>query len=340
MSNLQSQQSSNTQFTSNLLKYFGLLTLSKHVYKNASKIIPYLLPQENVISKLNQNYGKNSFAFITGSTDGLGKEIAKKLAQNNFNLILQGRNPEKLQRVTQEIQSQFPNIQVKQFIYDFSKKIEYESEIQNCDEFQNLDISILVNNVGTTDVSLIENQEPQKMESIINANIYPALFFTKLFVKKFKQREHNSGIINISSLLGIYPIGYLNTYSASKSFVKTLGQTTQYELNAQKIEKINITNITPYYISTNMTNKQKLDFYTVKADDVAQNILCLFGRKIRIATGHLNHEIYSIFMSYCPQNLLGNKMALNMKRIADILDKKAQRRKLRDQKIINQKDKK
>ena len=48
-------------------------------------------------------YGIGSWALITGSTDGIGLAFAKSLAKYGFNIILVARNPEKLQKVEQEL---------------------------------------------------------------------------------------------------------------------------------------------------------------------------------------------------------------------------------------------
>ena len=51
-----------------------------------------------------QRYGENSWAVVTGSTDGIGKEIAKHLAKLGFNIVLVSRNIEKLNATAKEIQ--------------------------------------------------------------------------------------------------------------------------------------------------------------------------------------------------------------------------------------------
>jgi 17beta-estradiol 17-dehydrogenase / very-long-chain 3-oxoacyl-CoA reductase len=51
-----------------------------------------LRPKKN----LKLEYGENSWALITGASDGIGKGFAIELAKQNFNLILIARNSEKL----------------------------------------------------------------------------------------------------------------------------------------------------------------------------------------------------------------------------------------------------
>ena len=58
--------------------------------------------------------------FITGSTDGIGKLAANKLAKSGHHIILHGRNPEKLAKVQAEIISLSGNQNVEGYVADFS----------------------------------------------------------------------------------------------------------------------------------------------------------------------------------------------------------------------------
>ena len=51
-----------------------------------------------------ERYGENSWAVVTGSTDGIGKACAKYLARQGFNIVLVSRNLEKLNATAKELQ--------------------------------------------------------------------------------------------------------------------------------------------------------------------------------------------------------------------------------------------
>ena len=50
----------------------------------------------------------NKTALVTGSTKGIGKAIAKELAKEGVNVLINGRNYEEVERTVQEIKSEFP----------------------------------------------------------------------------------------------------------------------------------------------------------------------------------------------------------------------------------------
>merc|ERR1712048_315786 len=100
----------------------------------------YVLPKFGM--KLNlKKFG--SWAVITGATDGIGKAIAKQLAKQGLNLVMISRFEDKLKATAEEIGSE--KIEIKTISYDFSDPDDYD---RIAGQLKNLDIGILVNNVG------------------------------------------------------------------------------------------------------------------------------------------------------------------------------------------------
>jgi 17beta-estradiol 17-dehydrogenase / very-long-chain 3-oxoacyl-CoA reductase len=57
--------------------------------------------------KLQDRYGKGSWAVITGASDGIGKAFCYELAQNGFNIALVARNVSKMDEICRDIQLNF-----------------------------------------------------------------------------------------------------------------------------------------------------------------------------------------------------------------------------------------
>ena len=88
------------------------------------------------------------YALITGSTDGIGKSLAKVLYSKGFNLILHGRNEEKMKRVVEEIQALHyrKDGEIKYFIADAAEPNHDFAMIAK--RFEHLNITLFINNVG------------------------------------------------------------------------------------------------------------------------------------------------------------------------------------------------
>lgn len=84
---------------------------------------------------------------ITGTTDGIGKHLAKKLASQGHHVILHGRNPQKLELALQEVRAVSLRGRVSSYLADFSKLDDvyrFVEEIKR--DFQSIDV--LFNNAG------------------------------------------------------------------------------------------------------------------------------------------------------------------------------------------------
>lgn len=132
--------------TTQVLTFLGACALLKALYSVFCFISVHFLPT----SRLNRFiYGTAPYALVTGASDGIGKCVAKELYARGFNLILHGRNEEKLARVRAEIQSsRATRRNVKLWVADAnSPDVDFEKAVEQWD---GLEITLVVNNVGST----------------------------------------------------------------------------------------------------------------------------------------------------------------------------------------------
>lgn len=136
-----------------------------------------------------ERYGKGSWAVVTGSTDGIGKAFAMHLAKQGFNIVLVARNDEKMKAVAKEIQDTHgSSIQVKSVKHDFQAQFQQKDYEATFDQIKDLDISVLVNNVGGGKPMLFEKPRPEQVSNEIKMNCYSVLLMTKNVLNIFKKR--------------------------------------------------------------------------------------------------------------------------------------------------------
>ena len=183
---------------------------------------------------------------ITGSTDGIGKLSAEKLATAGHELLLHGRNPQKLESVVQEIKEKTQNRQISGFLADFSDLSQVKSVAQKILE-DGSKIDILINNAG---VFKTVNPHPKgQIDQRFVVNYFAPYLLTEALLPLITTSK-DGRIINLSSaaqasvslsaLKGEASLSDFEVYSQSK-----LALTMWSFFLAKKYPKLTITAVNP-----------------------------------------------------------------------------------------------
>ena len=221
---------------------------------------------------LTERYGEGSYALITGATDGIGKEFCIQLAKLKFNLILVSRNIEKLKKVSDELKNKFINLQTILIEFDFSKKFsikDYEKFFLNNKEIKNLDISILINNIGISQRELFINYSLEFIMDTININIVSQSLLTKIFINKLLNRNKKSAIISMSSYSATLPLILSSIYCASKIYDDYLIRAIAEE---NKGKNIDFLSVRPQYVNTPSRAEHKKEFKAISTEECVTGI--------------------------------------------------------------------
>jgi len=132
---------------------------------------------------------------ITGSTDGIGKIAATKLANDGHQIILHGRNAEKLSKVVNEIKAISGNENITSYVADFSKLGDVKSMSAKIKEDLK-SIDILVNNAGIFKASNPITESGLDIRMVVN---YLAPFVLTNDLLPLLQQSENPRVINLSS---------------------------------------------------------------------------------------------------------------------------------------------
>lgn len=163
-----------------------LLGVLKWVY------VSFLRPAKNL-----KKYG--SWAVVTGPTDGIGKGFAFQLARKGLNLILVGRNPDKLKDVSDSIKLKFANTQIKSVVVDFSGDL--DDGVKRVKEaIEGLDVGVLINNVGVSYpyARFFHEVDEQLLQNLIKVNVEGTSKITHAVLPNMVKRRKGA-IVNIGS---------------------------------------------------------------------------------------------------------------------------------------------
>ena len=189
---------------------------------------------------------------ITGSSSGIGRDMAREFARRKFDLVLVARNVERLNEIKNELETKY-KISVKIVSLDLGR----EENLKKLYE-ENKDIDILVNNAGFGVFGYFTNTNLEKELNLIKTNITAVHLLTKLYLKDMVERNEGK-ILNVSSIAGSMPGPLMSAYYASKAYVLRLSEGIREELNRKKF-KVKISVLQPGPVNTNFNNVAGVKF--------------------------------------------------------------------------------
>ncbi len=209
--------------------------------------------------------GKN--AIITGSTQGIGEAIARKLISKGLsNLIICGRNNNKGNKLSDELTELGCNTIYVQS--DLSKLEDCNKIIDTAiKSFQTIDI--LVNSAGTTDRGTLIDTSPELFDKIFAVNVRAPFFLMSGVVQNMIKNNNSGSILNIISMSSHGGQPKLSAYSTSKGALATLTKNAAFAYMRNNI-RVNGLNIgwsdTPGEHSIQINNDKAPDNWLIEAE--------------------------------------------------------------------------
>ena len=231
-------------------------------------------------------------ALITGSSRGIGKAIAIRLASESYDVIINYNRDEAEALSVANACKEFgsDSIVVKGNVANPSEAKAIVDTVM--EKYGRIDI--LVNNSGITRDGLILRMSEEDFDSVIDVNLKGTFYMSK-YVSRFMMKQREGVIINMASVIGeIGNIGQAN-YAASKAGVIGLTKSCAKEFASRGIR---VNAIAPGFIATDMTDalnesvKAKIleniplnTFGTV--EDIANLVNFLVSDQSRYITGQI-----------------------------------------------------
>lgn len=229
---------------------------------------------------MNKNFYRNKTILVTGSSSGLGKEICRVLSHFTTILIIIARRKEKLEELKAEIEHNGSQAHI--IVQDLTETNGPENVFTRVKEHQ-LNVDILINNAGFALSDEFTDFDLHEYVSMIDLNIKVVIKLIHLFLPQMKERK-TGAILNVSSVLGVFPTPDLAVYSGTKAFILTFSEALGKEL---KRYKISVTALVSVGIETeffNTVKRNKFRYLPIqKPEVVAKKALNGLAKKKRIA---------------------------------------------------------
>ncbi len=190
----------------------------------------------------------NRVAVVTGSTQGIGLAIAKRLAKEGVKVVVTSRNIDKVNKAVAEIKN------------DGGEAFGLKCNVTNREEVKALGekvvekygrIDILVNNAGVTRDASFKKMTDEQWDEVLNSDL-KSVFIVTQELSKYMESNRYGRILNISSVVGLSGNYGQSNYSAAKAGIIGLTKTLSMELGKKGIT---VNAIAPGFIETAMTQE-------------------------------------------------------------------------------------
>lgn len=245
-------------------------------------------------------------ALITGASRGIGYELARLLAADEYDLVLVARNKEALQKLKKSWEKEF-GISVTVITKDLSKPKAAQQLFHQVQK-KKLQIDLLANNAGFGDFGLFISSDPQKNRAMIDLNISSLTELSQLFAKKMVARKSGQ-ILNVASTAAFQPGPYMAVYFATKSYVLSFSQALGEELRGTGVY---VTTLCPgttrshFQEGADMKNSRlvKNPNKLPSAEEVAKFAYKALKKKRRLAVHGLGNRLLIHAQRFLPRGLI------------------------------------
>jgi short-subunit dehydrogenase len=171
------------------------------------------------------NGGAVRRACVTGASSGIGEAFARRLARDEYALVLVARDAARLEEIAEELRrTRRVDVQVRPADLTDPGALEALAA-----ELADAPPELLVNNAGFGTVGPFAELDVAREEALVRLNVWAVARLTRAVLPGMVARGHGS-VVNVSSLAGEQPTPYNASYGASKAFVTSFSQAVAEEV--------------------------------------------------------------------------------------------------------------
>lgn len=241
-------------------------------------------------------------ALITGASSGIGKEFAKLLAHQDYNVVIVARREKLLKALALELF----DVKVNIFPIDLTAENAIDDLIKYLSDEQ-IQIEVLVNNAGFGDYNRFDQGNISKLQNMIDLNIKVLTDLTYYIGRQMLRLRHGY-ILNVASTAAFQPGPKMAVYFATKNYVLAFSEAVAHEW---KKEGVVVSTLCPgptqseFFNHADMTDSVMLKSVKLPSSEAVARfgLKHLFNGKTVAVHGFLNKLL--IFLGrFTPRNVL------------------------------------
>ena len=250
---------------------------------------------------------------ITGASSGIGKELARNLANKSEKLFLLARSLNKLTLLKKELEEKYSSLECICIKYDLTDINNLENIIINCD------IDLIINCAGFGKITNFSKLSDKEDLDAINVNFISPLILTKKFSEKFLQKGEGI-ILNICSTAALYQHPYMAIYSSTKSALLHYSLALDEELS-HKNKNVRVLSVCPGPTASNFFDRDiqekfgSSQKFMMSSEDVAKRIIKVIERKKKFSIIGFRNRLSMFLINLLPIPLQLKLVGLFLKKV-------------------------
>lgn len=249
---------------------------------------------------------------MTGASAGIGAAFARRLARDDWSLVLVARRLERLETLAEEV-SKRHGIQARVLAADLA---ETEGLRRVCADVEAHPPDLLVNNAGFGTVGRFAELDPEQEEREIRLNVLALVRLTRAALPGMVSRG-SGAVIQVSSLAGEAVAPYNATYGATKAFVTRFSEALFEELRGSGVR---IQALLPGFTRTEFQERAGIDpelvpqFAWMSPEQVVEASLEALDRQQAICIPGVGNRMLAAVQSVAPRALKRRIMGAALRR--------------------------
>ena len=228
---------------------------------------------------------------ITGSTRGLGLEMARLFRKNGWNLVINGVNPQRLEKAAEELRA----LPGDGAVEGFAGSVASEEELQGLLDFAVEKFGVLdiwINNAGVNQpMKAIWELSQEEIDAILNIDLRGAILGSRLAARQMEKQPEGGFIYNLEGygsndamMLG------LNLYGTSKRAVTHFTVALAKELE-ERGSRVKAGRLSPGIMITDFTVKALGGKESIALPEKTKKVYNILGDKPDVVAAHLVKEM-------------------------------------------------
>jgi uncharacterized protein len=168
------------------------------------------------------------WALITGAASGIGVEIARKLAEEGYHLILIDQSEMGLEELQQMLLQTHPDFTFLTMTLDLCRE-NVAAEIHRHLTDRNIYPEVLINNAGFGTLGLFHEIDWEREKRMIRLHVETLTHLTKVFLNDMVSRGSGK-VLNVASVAGFQPSPLMAVYNATKAYILSFSEAIANEV--------------------------------------------------------------------------------------------------------------